>query len=57
VSPPKLNSESCAPAPTFVVAPLAVGSCYLTMGDWLDEPTRLKKTVGRLATYLRATAT
>lgn len=23
-------------------------SCYLTVGDWLDEPTRLKKTVGRL---------
>lgn len=30
-----------------------VWSCYLTVGDWLDEPTRLKKTVGRLATYLQ----
>lgn len=30
-----------------------VWSCYLTVGEWLDEPTRLKKTVGRLATYLQ----
>jgi probable F420-dependent oxidoreductase len=30
-----------------------VWSCYLTVGDWLDGPTRLKKTVGRLATYLQ----
>jgi probable F420-dependent oxidoreductase len=30
-----------------------IWSCYLTVGDWLDEPTRLKKTVGRLATYLQ----
>ncbi|TVR22624.1 MAG: TIGR03857 family LLM class F420-dependent oxidoreductase [Ilumatobacter sp.] len=32
---------------------VTVWSCYLTVGDWLDEPTRLKKTVGRLATYLQ----
>lgn len=31
-----------------------VWSCYATIGDHLDEPTRLKKTVGRLATYLQA---
>jgi probable F420-dependent oxidoreductase len=30
-----------------------IWSCYLTVGDWLDEPARLKKTVGRLATYLQ----
>ncbi|MEM8746250.1 MAG: TIGR03857 family LLM class F420-dependent oxidoreductase [Actinomycetota bacterium] len=30
-----------------------VWSCYATIGDHLDEPTRLKKTVGRLATYLQ----
>ncbi len=34
-------------------ADVKVWSCYLTVGDWLDEPTRLKKTVGRLATYLQ----
>lgn len=32
---------------------VTVWSCYLTVGDWLDEPTRLRKTVGRLATYLQ----
>jgi probable F420-dependent oxidoreductase len=31
-----------------------VWSCYATIGDHLPEPTRLKKTVGRLATYLQA---
>lgn len=34
-------------------ASVKIWSCYLTVGDWLDEPTRLKKTVGRLATYLQ----
>jgi probable F420-dependent oxidoreductase len=34
-------------------ASVTVWSCYLTVGDWLDEPTRLTKTVGRLATYLQ----
>ncbi len=31
-----------------------VWSCYATIGDHLPEPLRLKKTVGRLATYLQA---
>jgi probable F420-dependent oxidoreductase len=31
-----------------------VWSCYATIGDWLPEDVRLKKTVGRLATYLQA---
>jgi probable F420-dependent oxidoreductase len=31
-----------------------VWSCYATVGDWLPEDVRLKKTVGRLATYLQA---
>lgn len=35
-------------------ATVTVWSCYATVGDHLDEPTRLKKTVGRLATYLQA---
>ena len=35
-------------------AAVTVWSCYATVGDHLDEPTRLKKTVGRLATYLQA---
>jgi probable F420-dependent oxidoreductase len=30
-----------------------VWSCYATVGDHLPEPLRLKKTVGRLATYLQ----
>ena len=34
-------------------ASVTIWSCYLTVGDWIDEPTRLKKTVGRLATYLQ----
>ena len=29
-------------------------SCFATIGDHLPEPVRLKKTVGRLATYLQA---
>jgi probable F420-dependent oxidoreductase len=33
---------------------VTVWSCYATVGDHLDEPTRLLKTVGRLATYLQA---
>lgn len=31
-----------------------VWSCFATIGDHLDEAIRLKKTVGRLATYLQA---
>lgn len=31
-----------------------VWSCLATIGDWLPEDVRLKKTVGRLATYLQA---
>jgi probable F420-dependent oxidoreductase len=36
--------------------PAAVGvwSCFATIGDHLPEPVRLKKTVGRMATYLQA---
>lgn len=30
-----------------------VWSCFATVGDHLPEPVRLKKTVGRLATYLQ----
>lgn len=29
-------------------------SCYAVVGDWLPEDVRLKKTVGRMATYLQA---
>lgn len=35
-------------------AAVKVWSCYATIGDWLPEDVRLKKTVGRLATYLQA---
>ncbi len=35
-------------------ADVTVWSCYATIGDHLSEPLRLKKTVGRLATYLQA---
>ncbi len=31
-----------------------VWSCFATIGDHIAEPLRLKKTVGRLATYLQA---
>jgi probable F420-dependent oxidoreductase len=31
-----------------------VWSCFATIGDHLAEPLRLKKTVGRMATYLQA---
>lgn len=31
-----------------------VWSCFATIGDWIPEDVRLKKTVGRLATYLQA---
>jgi probable F420-dependent oxidoreductase len=31
-----------------------VWSCFATIGDWLPHDVRLKKTVGRLATYLQA---
>lgn len=35
-------------------ATVKVWSCLATIGDWLPEDVRLKKTVGRLATYLQA---
>jgi len=35
-------------------ADVKVWSCYAVVGDWLPEDVRLKKTVGRLATYLQA---
>lgn len=35
-------------------ASVRVWSCYAVIGDWLPEDVRLKKTVGRLATYLQA---
>ncbi len=35
-------------------ASVTVWSCFATVGDHLPEPLRLKKTVGRLATYLQA---
>ncbi len=35
-------------------ASVRVWSCLATIGDHLPEPVRLKKTVGRLATYLQA---
>ena len=31
-----------------------VWSCFATIGDWIPEDIRLKKTVGRLSTYLQA---
>jgi probable F420-dependent oxidoreductase len=34
-------------------ASVKVWSCYLVAGEWLPEDVRLKKTVGRLATYLQ----
>jgi len=35
-------------------ASVRVWSCFATIGDHLSEPLRLKKTVGRMATYLQA---
>ena len=35
-------------------ASVRVWSCFATVGDHVPEPLRLKKTVGRLATYLQA---
>ncbi len=35
-------------------ADVTVWSCFATIGDHLPEPVRLKKSVGRLATYLQA---
>ncbi len=35
-------------------ATVRVWSCLATVGDHLPEPVRLKKTVGRMATYLQA---
>ena len=35
-------------------AEVRVWSCFATIGDHLPEPVRLKKSVGRLATYLQA---
>ena len=35
-------------------AGVRIWSCYAVVGDWLPEDVRLKKTVGRMATYLQA---
>lgn len=35
-------------------ASIRVWSCYAVVGDWLPDDVRLKKTVGRMATYLQA---
>ena len=35
-------------------ASVRIWSCYAVVGDWLSEDVRLKKTVGRMATYLQA---
>jgi len=35
-------------------AAVKVWSCYATIGDWLPHEVQLKKTVGRLGTYLQA---
>jgi len=35
-------------------AAVRIWSCYAVVGDWLPEDVRLKKTVGRMATYLQA---
>ncbi|CAB4563294.1 MAG: TIGR03857 family LLM class F420-dependent oxidoreductase [Actinobacteria bacterium] len=35
-------------------ADVTVWSCFAVVGDWLPADVRLKKTVGRLATYLQA---
>lgn len=32
---------------------LRIWSCYATIGDWIPHDVQLKKTVGRLATYLQ----
>ena len=35
-------------------ATVRVWSCFAVVGDWLPDDVRLKKTVGRMATYLQA---
>jgi probable F420-dependent oxidoreductase len=35
-------------------AAVRIWSCYAVVGDWIPEDVRLKKTVGRMATYLQA---
>jgi probable F420-dependent oxidoreductase len=45
----KRAAEQAGRDPDSVV----VWSCFATIGDHLPEPIRLKKTVGRLATYLQ----
>jgi len=35
-------------------AGVRIWSCYAVVGDWLPADVRLKKTVGRMATYLQA---
>jgi 5,10-methylenetetrahydromethanopterin reductase len=35
-------------------ASVRIWSCFAVIGDWLPEDVRLKKTVGRMATYLQA---
>ena len=34
-------------------AAVRIWSCYAVVGDWLPDDVRLKKTVGRMATYLQ----
>ena len=46
----KLAAEKAGRDP----AKVRVWSCFATVGDHLPEPLRLKKTVGRMATYLQA---
>ena len=50
VSIVKTSAEAAGRDPASV----RVWSCYATVGDHLPEPLRLRKTVGRLATYLQA---
>ncbi|MEZ5273015.1 MAG: hypothetical protein R2694_12040 [Ilumatobacteraceae bacterium] len=33
---------------------MRIWSCFAVIGDWVPEDVRLKKTVGRMATYLQA---
>jgi probable F420-dependent oxidoreductase len=46
----KLAAERAGRDPARV----RVWSCFATIGDHIPEPVRLKKTVGRMATYLQA---
>jgi len=50
ISTVKASAEKAGRDPDEV----RVWSCFATIGDHLPEPLRLKKTVGRLSTYLQA---